>query len=61
MMPVRQLARLNFGTPSRGESTRIVSSILSLSLSLLLLVVPWTRDKRKVRLPSEQGKKNGEK
>jgi len=64
MMLVRQLACLNFGTPSRGESTRIVSSVLSLSLSLslspfslLLLVMPWMRDKGKVWLQTEQGKK----
>lgn len=59
MMPVRQLARLNFGTPPR-ESTREPSSAFSLSLSPtlpLLPVVPRTRDKEKVRLPREQKKK----
>lgn len=57
MMPVRQLARLNFGTPRRRENQRELSSrFLSTSLALLL-VVPWMRDKGKVRLPTEREEK----
>lgn len=61
MMPVRQLARLNFGTPS-WESTATEFRFLSLSSSLPLLPVePRMRDKEKATERTKQKKKREKK